>query len=126
MGDTTPAGENGLDAERGLTEEAGRLADIARELQDSSSALISRTWREEQALRQRALALDSDLRRLHSAIDSAVKNGSLDPKNAEKVATGIVILAPVVEIYASFLRYGYVFHFFSFRWMRNCTGQDAY
>ncbi|KAG1354526.1 transmembrane protein [Cocos nucifera] len=80
MGDTTPAGENGRDAE-----EADRLADIARELQDSASALISRTWSEEQALRQRALALDSDLRRLQSAIDSAVKNGSLDPKNAEKM-----------------------------------------
>ncbi|XP_010919352.1 uncharacterized protein [Elaeis guineensis] len=85
MGVTTPAGENGHDAERGLAEEASRLADIARELRDSASTLISRTWNEEQALRQRALALDSDLRRLQSAIDSAVKNGSLDPKNAEKM-----------------------------------------
>ncbi|CAL9106381.1 unnamed protein product [Musa textilis] len=69
-----------------IMEEAARLADAARELDDAAAALISRTWNEEQSLRQRALALESDLRRLQSSLDSAAKKkGAIDSKIAEKV-----------------------------------------
>ncbi|XP_010941097.1 uncharacterized protein [Elaeis guineensis] len=70
-----------------LVEEAARLAEQARELQDAAAALLSKTWNEEQALRQRALALVSDLKRLRSSVDSvATKNPAvLDPKIAGKI-----------------------------------------
>ncbi|XP_020685371.1 transmembrane protein 120 homolog isoform X2 [Dendrobium catenatum] len=68
-----------------LIYEASRVSDVARELQDSASDLISRTWKEEQSLRQRALALDSDIRRLQSSLCSASKSPSFDSKLTEKI-----------------------------------------
>ncbi|OAY75226.1 hypothetical protein ACMD2_16152 [Ananas comosus] len=80
-----------------LLEEAARAAERARELQEAAAAHISRTWTEEEALRKRALALDSDLRRLQSSLDSAAKKGGggdgggggggggLDPRIADKI-----------------------------------------
>ncbi|XP_038970736.1 transmembrane protein 120 homolog isoform X2 [Phoenix dactylifera] len=70
-----------------LAEEAARLAEEARELQDAAAALLSKTWKEEQALRQRALALESDLKRLRSSFDAASKknHAGLDPKTADKI-----------------------------------------
>ncbi|KAJ8464645.1 hypothetical protein OPV22_027197 [Ensete ventricosum] len=75
-----------------LLEEAARLAEAARELQEAAAILISRTRNEEQSLRQRAVALESDLRRLQLSLDSTVrKKGEnatgvgVDPKIAEKV-----------------------------------------
>ncbi|CAL9081168.1 unnamed protein product [Musa textilis] len=75
-----------------LLEEAARLAEAARELQEAAAILISRTRNEEQSLRQRAVALESDLRRLQSSLDSTVRKkgesttgGGVDPKIAEKV-----------------------------------------
>ncbi|WOK97161.1 transmembrane protein 120 [Canna indica] len=73
-------------------EEAARLAEAARELQEAAAALNSRTGSEEQSLRQRALALESDFRRVQSSLGSAAKKksgsaagGGFDPKIAEKV-----------------------------------------
>ncbi|URD88692.1 TMPIT-like protein [Musa troglodytarum] len=75
-----------------LLEEAARLAEAARELQEAAAILISRTRNEEQSLRQSAVALESDLRRLQSSLDSTVRKkgesttgGGVDPKIAEKV-----------------------------------------
>lgn len=83
MGDSPP--ENDRDIGRSFLNEASRLVDLARELQESATSHISRTWNEEQALRQRALSLDSDLRKLQSAFDSASRDRALDPKLAEKM-----------------------------------------
>ncbi|KAJ6851127.1 transmembrane protein 120-like protein [Iris pallida] len=67
--------------ERRLWEEATRLGVLSRELQESASALISSTWNEEQGLRQRALALDSDLKR----VQSAARRSAADTKAVEKI-----------------------------------------
>ncbi|KAI0530501.1 hypothetical protein KFK09_000045 [Dendrobium nobile] len=75
--------------QRLLIYEASRVSDVARELQDSASDLISRTWKEEQSLRQRALALDSDIRRLQSSLCSASKSPSFDSKLTEKIEEDI-------------------------------------
>ncbi|XP_073012292.1 uncharacterized protein [Typha latifolia] len=71
-----------------LLDEAARIAEQARELRDAAAALISRTWNEEQVLRQRALALESDLRRLQSTVDSSATNrraAVVDFKLADKI-----------------------------------------
>ncbi|KAJ6850594.1 transmembrane protein 120-like protein [Iris pallida] len=84
----TPPPTNADDEEeRRLWEEAARLGELARELQESASALISRTWNEEQGLRQRALALESDLKRAQSALAAARRRSSaaFDPKAVEKI-----------------------------------------
>jgi hypothetical protein len=78
MGDSTNASSTG----DSLLEESVRAAEQARELQDAAAALMSRTWADEQSLRQRALAVDSDLKRLESV---SKKNRSVDPKLKEKV-----------------------------------------
>ncbi|KAJ3672539.1 hypothetical protein LUZ60_007260 [Juncus effusus] len=75
MGDSSSNGDS-------LMEEAVRAAEQARELQDAAAALVSRAWADEQSLRQRAVALDSDLRRLESVVK---KNRGLDPKVGEKI-----------------------------------------
>ncbi|WOL07552.1 transmembrane protein 120 [Canna indica] len=86
MQDSTGAnGPSEGSTERCLTEQAARLTDLARELHDAAAALASRAAADEQSLRTRALALDSDLRRLQSSVNSDLKNGSIDPTVAEKV-----------------------------------------
>ncbi|KAJ6809769.1 transmembrane protein 120-like protein [Iris pallida] len=84
---TNDAASGGDEEERRLWEEAARLGELTRELQESASALIARTWTEEQELRQRALALESDLKRVQSAVDSAARRRSsaVDPKALEKI-----------------------------------------
>ncbi|KAG0453863.1 hypothetical protein HPP92_025167 [Vanilla planifolia] len=77
--------DDGRDAYEHIVGEAARLCELARELQDSTSSLMSRTWNEEQVLRQRALALDSDLRRLQSSLEFVSRSRSFDQKLAEKV-----------------------------------------
>ncbi|GKE24546.1 hypothetical protein Tco_1436058 [Tanacetum coccineum] len=72
-------------SERNTAEEVSRILDQSKELQESAATLISRNSQEEASLRQRALALNSNIKRLHSFIASSVKKGSLDPKDAEKV-----------------------------------------
>ncbi|KAI3904492.1 hypothetical protein MKW98_014672 [Papaver atlanticum] len=73
------------DSERKIIEEVSGVSELAKELQDSASTLISKTTHEEQSIRQRAIALGSNIRTLHSSIASAVQNGVIDRKNAEKL-----------------------------------------
>ncbi|XAR52106.1 hypothetical protein NMG60_11020008 [Bertholletia excelsa] len=76
---------DGEKSENIVAEEVSRVVESAKELQDSATSLISRTSREEEALRQRALSLDSTIRTLRSSLPSLVENGSLDAKDAEKL-----------------------------------------
>lgn len=68
-----------------IEEQVSGVVEQARELQEAASSHISRTSIEEQSLRQRALCLDSDIRRLRSLIDSLLRSKILDPKSADKV-----------------------------------------
>ncbi|GLT64684.1 hypothetical protein SLA2020_371620 [Shorea laevis] len=68
-----------------VEEEVGRVLEQAKELQESASSLISRTNNDEQSLRQRALSLDSSIRRLRSLIDSLLSRKLLDHKFADKL-----------------------------------------
>eukprot|EP00262_Sarcandra_glabra_P001066 TRINITY_DN11065_c0_g1_i1.p1 TRINITY_DN11065_c0_g1~~TRINITY_DN11065_c0_g1_i1.p1 ORF type:complete len:368 (-),score=38.91 TRINITY_DN11065_c0_g1_i1:33-1136(-) len=83
MGDS--AGENSMNPQRNFIEECSRVVELAKELQDSASSLLSRTWSEEQALRQRAVTLESNIRNLQSSIESAAKNGDVNLRDAEKM-----------------------------------------
>lgn len=78
-------GEHAHHSHQQVLEEAARLLELTRELRDSASNFISRAWNEEQALRQRALALDSDLLRLQSTLHSISKSSNCDVKIIEKV-----------------------------------------
>ncbi|XP_068669681.1 uncharacterized protein [Aristolochia californica] len=80
MGDS--AGDNSRSS---LHDESLRIVDLAKELQDSTSSLLSKTWSDEQALCKRALALDSSIQKLRASIESSVKRGALDRKAAEKL-----------------------------------------
>lgn len=68
-----------------IGDEVRRAVEQAKELQDLASALKARTSGEEQLIGQRAVALDSTLRRLRSSIDSQLNLKLLDPKLAEKL-----------------------------------------
>ncbi|XP_010053994.1 transmembrane protein 120 homolog [Eucalyptus grandis] len=68
-----------------IGDEVRRAVEQAKELQDMASALNARTSGEEQLIGQRAVALDSTLRRLRSSIDSQLNLKLLDPKLAEKL-----------------------------------------
>ncbi|XP_077248284.1 uncharacterized protein LOC143887922 [Tasmannia lanceolata] len=83
MGDS--AGENSQNPGRNFLEEANRFLELAKELQDSASSLISKTWGEEQALCQRAISLESNIKMLRSSIDSAVKKGEVSRIEAEQI-----------------------------------------
>ncbi|KAI3818711.1 hypothetical protein L1987_12526 [Smallanthus sonchifolius] len=87
MGDSTATdGGDNRSSERNAAEEVSRLVEQSKELQESASTLISRNSQEDASLRQRALALDSNIKMLRSFIASSVKKGSLDSKHAEKLA----------------------------------------
>ncbi|KAF6162236.1 hypothetical protein GIB67_008365 [Kingdonia uniflora] len=75
----------GENSQERFGEEVARVAELAKELQDSASSFISRTTNEEQSVRQRAVAINSSIQKLHGSIDSAVKQGSFDRKEAEKL-----------------------------------------
>lgn len=91
MGDSTSTVRSGgrdnknNSSERNTAEEVSRIVEQSKELQESASTLIFRNSQEEASLRQRALALDSNIKRVRSFIASSVKKGNLDPKDAEKV-----------------------------------------
>ena len=68
-----------------VEEEVASVAEQAKELQDLAAALISKSSKEEQSLRQRSIALDASIRKLRSSVDSLVAEKLLDPKLAEKV-----------------------------------------
>ncbi|KAL4585675.1 hypothetical protein LXL04_010299 [Taraxacum kok-saghyz] len=86
MGDSTArdGGDKTL-SERNVAEEVSRLVEQSKELQESASTLISRNSQEESSLRQRAVTLDSDIKKLRTFIGSSVKKGNLDSKHEEKL-----------------------------------------
>ncbi|KAM7525994.1 hypothetical protein LguiA_015896 [Lonicera macranthoides] len=65
--------------------EVGRVSEMAKELQESSSSHLAKTTSEEHSIRQRALALNSSIRRLRSLIISLSHNHLLDPNLANKL-----------------------------------------
>ncbi|MFS7931288.1 hypothetical protein Hanom_Chr04g00354221 [Helianthus anomalus] len=89
MGDSTAtvrgSDNNNNSSERNVSEEVSRIVEQSKELQESAASLIARNSQEEASLRQRALALDSDIKRVNLIIASSVKKGDLDPKDAEKL-----------------------------------------
>uniref|UniRef100_A0A2C9WHU6 TMPIT-like protein n=1 Tax=Manihot esculenta TaxID=3983 RepID=A0A2C9WHU6_MANES len=68
-----------------VEDEVARVVEQAKDLQDSASSLISRSSNDEQSLRQRALSLESSIRRCRSLLDSALSHKLLDPKLADKL-----------------------------------------
>ncbi|KAF5194469.1 Transmembrane protein [Thalictrum thalictroides] len=74
-------------SQKKIEEEVSRLAELAKELQDSASSFISNSTTEEQSLRQRALAIDSNLKKLHSS----VQTGAIDRKQAHKVRARCIL-----------------------------------
>ena len=78
-------GDSAGDSSQNLREEAARMVELAKELQDAASGFVSNTCNEEQSLRQRALVLESNLKKLRSSIDAAVARGSIDRSVTEKV-----------------------------------------
>ena len=77
--------DNMPDSSHNLEDEVGRVVEQAKELHESAASLISRTAIDEQSLRQRALSLDSSLRRLRSLLTSLQSKKLVDSKLAEKV-----------------------------------------
>ncbi|KAL9663594.1 hypothetical protein QQ045_018983 [Rhodiola kirilowii] len=82
MAEKATAGE---EAVRNAEEEVSRVLEQAKELQDFAASLISRISGEEQPLKQRALALQSSIRRIRSSIDSLLHQKILDRRTAEKL-----------------------------------------
>lgn len=78
-------GDSAGDSSQNLREEAARVLELAKELQDSASGFVSKTCNEEQSLRQRALVLETNLKKLRSSIDAAVARGTVDRSVSEKV-----------------------------------------
>ncbi|RWR80885.1 transmembrane protein 120 [Cinnamomum micranthum f. kanehirae] len=78
-------GDSAGDSSQNLREEAARVVELAKELQDSASEFVSKTCNEEQSLRQRALVLESNLKKLRSSIDDAVARGAIDRSETEKL-----------------------------------------
>ncbi|XP_076951996.1 uncharacterized protein LOC143625582 [Bidens hawaiensis] len=72
-------------SERKVGEEVCMFVEQSKELQESASALIARNSQDDASLRQRALALDSNIKMLRSFIHSSVNKGTLDSKQAEKM-----------------------------------------
>eukprot|EP00252_Welwitschia_mirabilis_P006383 TRINITY_DN1724_c0_g2_i1.p1 TRINITY_DN1724_c0_g2~~TRINITY_DN1724_c0_g2_i1.p1 ORF type:complete len:376 (+),score=50.84 TRINITY_DN1724_c0_g2_i1:613-1740(+) len=68
-----------------LAEQVRNLTERAKTLQDAASAFISRIKVEEDSIAQRAVALESDIRRTKSALSSARQKASIDPRDAEKL-----------------------------------------
>lgn len=78
MGDSQPSREN-------VEEEVTGVVEAAKELQESAATHMSRSNNEEQALRQRAISLDSNILRLSSLVHSLLDNHGIDHKSAEKL-----------------------------------------
>ncbi|KAJ7949583.1 Transmembrane protein [Quillaja saponaria] len=78
---------SGLTAEAALNieGEVGRVVEEVKDLQDSVTTHISKTSKEEQSLRERAISLDSSIHRLHSLLYSLLSHKLLDPKLGEKL-----------------------------------------
>nr|KJB39525.1 hypothetical protein B456_007G018100 [Gossypium raimondii] len=68
-----------------LEEEVGRVMDQARELHESGASLLWKISNEEQSLRQKAISLESSIRRVRSSINSLISKKLLDPEFARKL-----------------------------------------
>lgn len=75
-------GDSNTESAKKIEEEVGRVVEQAKELQDSTASFISKTSSDDQSLRQRALSIDSSIRRLRSLVSH---NQLLDPKLADKL-----------------------------------------
>lgn len=75
-----------------VEEEVSSVLEQAKELQDLAASFISKSSKEEHSIRQRALALDSSIRKLRSSIDSLVADKLVDSKLAEKVLPSTFVL----------------------------------
>lgn len=97
-----------------LVEETGRVVELARGLQDSMASLLSRTSIDDQDLRQRALALDSDLRKLQASIDS--RSSTIDSKVTDKVISihNTITILYFFYFYFEFYKFPIFSWFFSF------------
>lgn len=93
--------ENMVDSSQNLEDEVGRVVEQVKELHDSAASLISRTASDEQSLRQRALSLESSIRRLRSLHDSLLSKKLLDPKLADKACFYLNFLRISLEIFCS-------------------------
>ncbi|KAJ9546196.1 hypothetical protein OSB04_025903 [Centaurea solstitialis] len=71
---------------RNAADEVSRIIEQTKELQESAASLLLRTSEEEASLRQRALALRSNIKMLRSFIASSLKKkANLDLNNAQKM-----------------------------------------
>ncbi|GMY30702.1 transmembrane protein 120 homolog isoform X1 [Fagus crenata] len=75
-------GDSNTESAKKIEEEVGRVVEQAKELQESTASFISKTSSDDQSLRQRALSIDSSIRRLRSLVSH---NQLLDPKLADKL-----------------------------------------
>ncbi|KAA3475922.1 transmembrane protein 120-like protein isoform X1 [Gossypium australe] len=80
-----PASSSSSSAAGKLEEEVGRVMDQARELHESGASLLWKISNEEQSLRQKAISLESSIRRVRSSINSLISKKLLDPKCARKL-----------------------------------------
>ncbi|KAK9697268.1 hypothetical protein RND81_08G025900 [Saponaria officinalis] len=65
-----------------IEEEVAKLVEESKELQDKAASLILKSSKEEQIIKQRAVSIDSAIRKLRSSV---VSDGHIDPKLAEKL-----------------------------------------
>ncbi|GAB4857930.1 hypothetical protein Ancab_015835 [Ancistrocladus abbreviatus] len=68
-----------------VEDEVVRVVEQAKEVQEAAASFVSKSSKEEQLLRQRALSLDAAIVKLRSTIDSLLRDKRLDPKLADKL-----------------------------------------
>jgi hypothetical protein len=68
-------------AENTVEEEVARVVEQAKELQETAASLIAKSSHDEQSLRQKALSLESSVRRCRSLLN---RNSRLAPKLVAK------------------------------------------
>ncbi|KAL9258735.1 Transmembrane protein 120B-like protein [Drosera capensis] len=66
-------------------EEVSRVVEEAKELQDAAASLVSKSAKEENALRQQAVSIEASIRRLMGSVESLVREKRIDSKTADKV-----------------------------------------
>nr|XP_043624106.1 transmembrane protein 120 homolog [Erigeron canadensis] len=79
---TTSYGDNN----KNLCEEVSKVVEEIKELQETASNLISKNSEEDASLRQKAIALDSNIKMLKSFLSNSVKKGTLDSKHADHLS----------------------------------------
>ncbi|EEF43500.1 transmembrane protein 120 homolog [Ricinus communis] len=73
------------DSANKIEEEVERVVEQAKQVQEAAASLISRSTNDEQSLRQRALSLESSIRRCRSLFDSLLSRNLIHPKLADKL-----------------------------------------